>query len=82
MRLEHFQINRLGPLRLAHRFTAGRQHGGSQRFGQLALSAIRFSLGFFLAAGLGEQHDQRNAWFAGFNVGYCDRRRLEGGDAG
>jgi hypothetical protein len=26
--------------------------------------------------------DQRNAWFAGFNVGYCDRRRLEGGDAG
>ena len=22
--------------------------------------------------------EDRNAWFAGFNVGYCDRRRLEG----
>jgi hypothetical protein len=21
---------------------------------------------------------KRNAWFAGFNVGYCDRARLEG----
>jgi hypothetical protein len=22
-------------------------------------------------------HDRRNAWFAGFNVGYCDRQRGE-----
>ena len=22
--------------------------------------------------------ERRNAWFAGYNVGYCDRKRLEG----
>jgi hypothetical protein len=25
--------------------------------------------------------EKRNAWFAGWNVGYCDRKRAEGGDA-
>ena len=24
--------------------------------------------------------DRRNAWFAGFNRGYCDRKKREGGD--
>lgn len=24
--------------------------------------------------------ERRNAWFAGFNVGYCDRKRAEAGD--
>jgi hypothetical protein len=24
--------------------------------------------------------ERRNAWFAGFNVGYLDRKRAEGGD--
>jgi hypothetical protein len=24
--------------------------------------------------------ERRNAWFAGFNVGYCDRKRGEAGD--
>jgi hypothetical protein len=31
---------------------------------------------------LGWTLDRRNAWFAGFNKGYFDRKRAESGDAG